>query len=165
MNIKQFLLCSLMLLSLCGCYEQKDIIFIQPDGSISFETEVIITEKDATKKEVEKFANKVIKQLELEGWQIKANWVSKSIPYQLKFIGHGNIKEISGLSNTSSYFNFEKIKPNLFRINFKQIGSDGSFRRIRFKSSLGGAKVVDELGERANEFQSVLENRTYTIKL
>lgn len=150
---------------LTGCWKQHDVVSIKSDGSTSFTTEVVITEKRFSERDIEELTASFIKELKSAGWQVEKKWISKSEPFKLSFSGQGNIKKVKG---TSSFYEIQKLDENTYSIRFKPGASKGgkSSRSIEFERGVfGSARIVDEQGNEVKKIENVLDSKTYKIIL
>jgi hypothetical protein len=148
-----------------GCWSQQDVITIKSNGIIEFKSEVTITEKDFSTKDVDELTSEFMEALQSAGWQVNKKWISKSAPFKLSFSGKGNLHKIE---SASDFYRVKKIDEKTFEIQFSAAETDGgkSSRSIVFKQKLfGGAKVVDSKGKIVKKIQNVFDDKTYKIIL
>jgi hypothetical protein len=165
LKFKAFLSIVLCAFILTGCWEQSDVVTIKSDGSTTFESEVLITGKNFSEKDIEGLTSEFMKELKSAGWQVEKKWVSTSKPFKLSFSGKGNIRQIK---DAPDFYKIEKINDSTYSIRFISAESKGgkSSRSIRFERGFfGGAKVVDEAGNEVKKIDSVQGNQLYKIVL
>ena len=163
LNLKMLVSTIFLITFLSGCWKQSDVVTIKSDGSTEFETDIVITEKGFTAKDVEELTSGFVKELESAGWQVKKKWVSKSEPFKLSFSGQGNIRQVK---SASDFYKIQKINEDTFSIRFVAAEAKGvkSSRSMRFERGFfGGAKIVDERGNEVKAIDNVLGSQTYKI--
>jgi hypothetical protein len=160
-----FIMGLIAILCLQGCWKQKDVISIKRDGTTTFQTEVVITEKDFSFTDIEELTSEFMALLQKAGWKIKKKWVSKSQPYKLRFSGQGNLRLVG---NATDFYAIRRVNDNVLTIRFFPAESKGgkSTRSIKFdKPFFSGAKVLDEYGNEVKEIENVLDSQTYKVVL
>jgi len=149
---------------LAGCWEQTDVISIKSDGSTTFKTDVVITEKGFSVKDIEELTSGFMKDLKSAGWQVEKKWVSRSEPFRLSFSGKGNIRKVK---SASAFYRIQKINESTYSIVFIPAKTQGgrSSRTIKFEREFfgGGAKILDERGNEVKEIENVSESQTYKV--
>ena len=136
----------LIMFTVQGCWKQHDVISIKKDGSTTFETEVTITEKGMSFKDIDQLSSEFMSELRKAGWNIERKWLAKSEPYQLKFTGQGNLRSVG---SAADFYKIRRNNDNSLDIQFIPATSQGgkSSRSIKFnKAFIGGAKVIDNRG-------------------
>ena len=166
-NRLKLLVFLILLVAICiSCWKQKDTITIENDGTVNFESEVIVEEKDFSMKDVDEISDEFMQDMVNAGWKITKKWVSKELPYKLLFTGTGNLKKVS---KKTDFYVFEKVNGQTYKIKFIPAESEKgkSSRSIVFKKNLlgGNAEIYDEQGNTVTEIQNVFEHKEYTIKL
>lgn len=158
-----FILGLIAILCLQGCWKQKDVVSIKKDGTTTFQTDVVITEKEFSFKDIDQLTSEFMASLQKVGWKIEKKWVSKSQPYQLRFLGQGNLRLVG---NATDFYEIRRINNNVLTMRFFPAESKGgkSTRSIKFdKPFFGGAQVVDERGNEVKEIENVMSNRVYKV--
>lgn len=149
---------------LTGCWKQQDVVSIKSDGITTFQTEVVITEKGFSVRDIDELTSAFMKGLISAGWQVERKWVSKSEPFKLTFSGHGNIRQVK---SATDFYRIEKLNGSTYNINFRPAVAKGgkSSRSIKFERGFfgGGAKILDARGNEVNIIQNVLGGETYKI--
>ena len=149
---------------LAGCWKQSDVVSIKSDGSTTFNTDVVITEKGFSLKDIEELTSEYLKMFRSAGWQIEKKWVSKSEPFKLSFSGNGNIRQVK---NVADFYKITKIDESTYSIRFIPAESKGgkSSRSIKFERGLfsSSAKIVDERGKEVGAIDNVLGSQVYKI--
>lgn len=156
----------LAVLSLAGCWTQNDTISICGDGSIEFTSEVTITEKDFSAKDVEELSSEFMKELKNAGWKIDRKIHTTKPPYQMTFTGSGNLKTVK---DASDFYVLSKVNDQEFKIRFVPAMSKGgkSSRSITFSKALlaSDAVITDSTGKPVTKIANVNDKDVYTIKL
>ncbi|MBC3809684.1 hypothetical protein H8K52_20315 [Undibacterium seohonense] len=163
LNLKMLVSTIFLITFLTGCWKQSDVVTIKSDGSTEFETDIVITEKGFTTKDVEELTSEFVKGLKSAGWQVEKKWVSKSVPFKLSFSGRGNIRQVK---SASDFYKIQKINEDTYSIRFVPAEAKGgkSSRSMQFKRGFfGGAKIIDERGNEVKAIDNVLGNQTYKI--
>ena len=164
-TIYQLIFLLILSVLMSGCWSQQDVITIKSNGIIKFESEVTITEKDFSQKDVDELTSEFMKELLQAGWQVNKKWISKSAPFKLSFSGKGNLHKIQ---SAKDFYRIKKIDEKTFEIRFLAAETDGgkSSRNIVFKQKIfGGAKVVDSEGKVVKKIQDVSGEKIYKILL
>jgi len=165
-KLKRFVFLLLIVLICVSCWKQKDILTIKNDGTVKFESEIIIEDKDFSIEDVEDITNEFMEDLINSGWKIEKKWLSKKLPYKLIFSGTGNIKKVG---DETDFYVLKKIDEDIYEIMFipSETEQGKSSRSIVFKKELlgGNAEIYDEEGKQVTEIQDVFEDKVYTIKL
>ena len=153
-----------LVILLSGCWKQHDVVSIKSDGSTTFKTDVVITEKGFSVKDIEELTSEFMKGLESAGWQVEKKWISKSEPYKLSFSGQGNILHVK---NNSDFYRIQKLNEGIYSIRFIPAESKGgkSSRSIEFERGFfsGSTKILDEGGDEVKKIENVLGSKIYKI--
>lgn len=162
---KNIALLTALVTLLTGCWKQHDVISIKSDGSTTFRSDIVITEKGFSINDIEELTSEFMKELESAGWKVEKKWISKTEPFKLSFSGQGNIRQIE---NAVNFYEIQQVNESTFSIRFVPAEMQGgkSSRSIEFvRGFLGGAKIVDGSGNEVKEIENVLESNTYKIVL
>lgn len=149
---------------LTGCWQEKDSVSIESDGSIRFESEIIITEK-VSAKEVDELSEKFVKEFRNAGWQIEKEWISKEEPIRLSVIGEGNLHRLKSVRN---FYHLEEIGAKTYSIRFMPLkGKDNrNVRTIIFDQGFfNGVEITDHLEEEVDEITDISSDKAYRIRL
>jgi hypothetical protein len=153
-----------VLILLSGCWKQQDIISIRPDGMTTFKSEVTITEKGFSVKDIDQLSQEFMKELIKAGWKVEKRWVSKTEPYKLAFSGEGNIRMVK---SAPDFYLIRKINDKTFAISFVPVesGNGKSSRSIRFERNFFGdwPHILDDRGSEVKEIENALGNKMYKI--
>ena len=158
-----FILGLIAILCSQGCWKQKDVVSIKKDGTTTFQTDVVITEKGFPFKDIDQLTSEFMALLQKAGWRIEKKWVSKTQPYQLRFSGQGNLHSVG---KATDFYQINKVNNNVLTIRFIPAESKGgkSSRSIKFdKPFFGGAQVLDERGNEVKEIENVMSNQVYKV--
>ena len=163
LNFKIQTLIVLLAVVLAGCWTQSDVITIKSDGATTFKSDVVITEKGFSVKDIEKLTSDFMGELISAGWQVEKKWISKTEPFKLSFSGRGNIHQVK---SAPDFYKIQKINENTYSIRFVPAETKGgkSSRNIKFEHGFfGSAKVVDERGKEVKTIENVQGSQIYKI--
>lgn len=167
---KQILISTLILSGvlffLTGCWTQNDVITISSNGDVTFESDVVITEKGFTFNDIEELSSEFMKDLVAAGWEVRKKWLSRKEPFKLLFSGSGNLKKVG---SAGDFYELDRNYENKFRIRFIPAESKGgkSSRSIVFQTSMlrSDATVLGPNGKPVSEIKHVFDSKWYTIIL
>ena len=168
MNSRYLFIVLILLLSITvtGCWKQHDNVTINYDGSVTFQSDVVITDNSFSLHDTEQLTSEFVKELNIAGWEVEKKWISKSKPFALKFLGKGDIRQIK---SAGDFYRIEKINNKTYSINFIPAVSQGgkSSRSMSFTCGflgLGwGVSIIDVNGNSVREIKNVIGNESYKI--
>jgi hypothetical protein len=147
-----------------GCWKQQDVISIKPDGMTAFRSEVTITEKGFSVRDIDQLCNEFMKQLIKAGWKVEKKWIAKSEPYKLIFFGEGNIRMVK---SAPDFYLIQKMNDKIYAISFVPVDSEKgkSSRSIRFERGFFGnwPRILDDRGSEVKNIEHALGNKMYKI--
>lgn len=152
--------------ALTGCWTQHDTVSIRGDGSTEFTSEVTITEKDFSLKDVDEISAEFMKELKNAGWKIDRKIHTSKPPYCLTFTGSGNIKTVK---TASDFYVLTKLNDKEYSIRFVPAETKGgkSSRSMAFNKAVlaSDAKITDSEGKPLTRIENVHGNNVYKITL
>ncbi len=151
----------LVLLILSSCWKQSDKITILKDGTMKFVSEIELTDESLTKDDVEELSDVFVALLVEAGWQVEKEWINEKYPYNMRFIGEGNLREVGA---ETDFYSLNRLTENIYEIRFIPAESDGG------KSTRSLELTVDSIPLRqasteVRKIDNVLGTEVYTIVL
>lgn len=143
-----------------SCWKQHDTLTISKDGTIKFITTTEIKEKGFTYADIKEISNEYVKSLSAAGWSIKKEWIKKESPFNMRFIGSGNITTIK---NNSDFYRITIISDKESQIKFNPAESKGGKSSHLITLSGGSLTLIRGVSE-IKQIDNVIANKTYTIR-
>lgn len=162
MKLRNALLSIVLGIVVTGCWKQHDTLTISKDGTIRFVTKTEITDKSLGFKDVDQLSNEFVQGLEKRGWEVEKSWIKKEYPFEMKFTGKGNVKEVGEYSD---FYRIVKVSDSEFKIRFIPAESRKGKSSRSVVLSSASLPLYSAEGSKVTAIDNVSGSTEYVIKL